>query len=147
MPSRFQEMLKVQRQNIETSRAGLTWDREEESNLLDMVSKKIGFPEIALKFQRTEGSIKSRLFMIVCNIIDSGTDTEENVLSKYFITKEELDEFRLKKQKRDENVNQRQQNKNSKKTAPSKNHPYSIDDVMQLLFEIKNDLALLKSNS
>lgn len=147
MPSKFQEMLKQQRLNEETSRAGLTWEAEEESRLMEMVSQKVSTAEIANEFKRTEGSIKTRLFTIVCNSIDTELSKEEEVYDKYGITKEELDEFRIKKQKREENLQTRQQNKKNRKVTYDRTVPYTIDDVMTILISLKNDVEFLKNRT
>ncbi len=67
MPSRFQEMLKTQRQNSETSRAGLKWESDEDDKLLKMVSEGVSLADIAKSLQRTEGSIKTRLTVYAIN--------------------------------------------------------------------------------
>jgi len=157
MPSRFQEMLRLQRQNTETARAGLMWESEEENRLVDMVLNGSSMQDIAKDFQRTEGSIKTRLYTIVCQKIDNGEEDADTAYSKYKVTHEEVEDFRQKKKKREEKQQQRLQNKKPRKSTggPQSNRKdayssytghssQSQDDIMRYLHDIRNDLNLVK---
>lgn len=147
MPSRFQEMLKEQRQNLETSRAGLMWEAEEENKLLEMVVNNVSLSDIAKDLQRTEGSIKTRLLSLICNLIDSQSLNEDDACSKYHLSHEDLETFRIKKQKRYESLQQRIKNKKNRSVQEtSKSSPYTIDDVMNLLRTMKKDLDVVKNS-
>lgn len=158
MPSRFQEMLRLQRQNTETARAGLMWETEEENRLIEMVLNGSSVEDIAKDFQRTEGSIKTRLYTIVCQKIDNGEEDADSAYSRYNVTHEEVEDFRQKKKKREEKQQQRLQNKKPRRsTLPSnrKDVPYSSnnnsyssqsshDDLMRYLHDIRNDIHQIK---
>jgi hypothetical protein len=154
MPSRFQEMLRLQRQNAETARAGLMWESEEENRLIELILNGTSLEEIAKDFQRTDGSIKTRLYTIVCQKIDAGEEDADTAYNKYKVTHEEVEDFRQKKQKREEKQQQRLQNKkprravsqlsNRKDVSYSSNQSQSYDDVSRSLRDIRNDLNLIK---
>lgn len=154
MPSKIQEMLRLQRQNAETARAGLAWDKDEEDRLINQVVDGVSVADIAKDLQRTEGSIQTRLYTIICNKIDNGDEDVDSACANYNITAEGLNEFREKKKVRDDRQQQRLQNKKSKKpnNRTQNNYSgtangyasYSVDDVMKSLVEIRNDISLLK---
>lgn len=153
MPSKIQEMLRLQRQNAETARAGLAWDADEENRLISQVLDGVSLLDIAKELQRTEGSIRTRLLTIVCSKIDNGEETVDSAYEKFNVSESELNEFRDKKHKREERLQQRQQNReqnkkarkaNAKTPAPNGYNNYSVDDVMKYLVEIRNDINLLK---
>lgn len=159
MPSRFQEMLRLQRQNAETARAGLMWETEEENRLIEMVLNGSSVEDIAKDFQRTEGSIKTRLYTIVCQKIDDGEEDATSAYSRYNVTHEEVEDFRQKKKKREEKQQQRLQNKKQRRTTPlssRKDGQYSTyqsnpsqsshthDDVLRYLHDIRNDINQIK---
>ena len=49
----YQERLRKQRENPETSRAGLKWEVEEDNALIDKVNEGLSFTEISKQLQRT----------------------------------------------------------------------------------------------
>jgi hypothetical protein len=147
-------MLRLQRQNAETARAGLMWETEEENKLVDLILSGTSLQDIAKDFQRTEGSIKTRLYTIVCQKIDDGEEDAETAYDKYKVTHEEVEDFRQKKKKREEKQQQRLQNKkprrsvsqpsNRKDVSYSSNTSQSYDDVLRYLRDIRNDLNQIK---
>jgi hypothetical protein len=139
MPSRFQEMLRVQRQNEETSRAGLMWEADEEANVLKMIFEGKTFADVAKILKRTEGSIKTRLYTILCNKIDAGEETYESVYNSYKVSSDELNEYKLKKTKREEKVMNRSLNKKQYKSTQN-----TSTDVQSQLNDIKRDLYLIR---
>ena len=66
----FQEKLRKQRENPETSRAGLKWEQDEDDALIDKINEGITYSEIAKQLQRTEGSIKTRLIIRALNLVE-----------------------------------------------------------------------------
>ena len=59
------------------SRIGVYWTKEEEDDMLDLVEAGISFKDIADKLQRTENSIKGRLFGIAREEVNGGATIEE----------------------------------------------------------------------
>ena len=47
----FQEKLRKQRENPETSRAGLKWETEEDNALVDKINEGVSFTEVVLQLQ------------------------------------------------------------------------------------------------
>jgi predicted DNA binding CopG/RHH family protein len=144
MPSRFQEMLRTQRQNAETARAGLTWENDEEDRLLDMLLNGKSFQEAAKDLQRTEGSIRTRVYSIYLNKIDNGEETFQSVYDKLRITSDELEEFRLKKKAREEKLQMRLQNKKTTRRQTNRSKPTESTDVSTQLMSIRKDLQAIK---
>ena len=135
-------MLRLQRQNAETARAGLAWEQDEENKLIGLVLGGSALSDIAKELQRTEGSIRTRLLTIVCGKIDSGEEDASSAYNKYKVSSEELDEFRERK-RRNEERQQKLQNRKNKKPVRTLGSGAN-DDVIRHLQDIKNDLNLLK---
>ncbi len=97
MPSRFQEMLRNQRQNPETSRAGLKWDNDEDTTMLSMVSEGESHEQIAKTLQRTEGSIRTRLIMYALNKMEKENLSLDQVSEMVHISKDDILQYQEKK--------------------------------------------------
>ena len=126
MPSRFQEMLKKQRQNTETSRAGLKWEQDEDNQLLKMVSDGVTLADIAKNLQRTEGSIKTRLIIYAINKMDKENMSLEQVSQLVKLSDSDITEYQEKKAVRDE----RRQNKFRTPKRPSNITNVEIYDML-----------------
>lgn len=109
--SKFQEKLKLQREVVETARAGLKWSPEEETSILDSLSSGKSIADVALQLQRTEGSIRTRLFTIVCKKIDNGDNTESYYCNEYNVSSDDIASFRQVRKEREERMQNRMQNK------------------------------------
>ena len=66
----YQEKLRKQRENPETSRAGLKWEVEEDNVLMNKIDEDVNIDEIAKQLQRTTGSIKTLIIVKALTIID-----------------------------------------------------------------------------
>ena len=66
----YQEKLRKQRENPETSRAGLKWEVEEDNALINKIDEDVNIEDIAKQLQRTSGSIKTRLIVKALTLID-----------------------------------------------------------------------------
>jgi len=102
MPSRFQEMLKTQRQNQETSRAGLKWESDEDDKLLTMVSQGVSLVDIAKSLQRTEGSIKTRLIVYALNKMEKENLSLEQVAELVKLTSKDITDYQERQAIREE---------------------------------------------
>lgn len=123
----FQEKLRKQRENPETSRAGLKWETEEDNALIDKINDGVSMTEIAKQLQRTEGSIKTRLIVKALSLVDDDHSiTLEEAASRFKITTQDIQVYQANKKKRQF---QRQIN-----------HPVNLQMVYSLLLEINSKL-------
>lgn len=134
--SKFQEKLKIQRQNEETARAGLKWSPEEETSILDSLSSGKTIADVALQLQRTEGSIRTRLFTIVCKKIDNGDALEAYYCNEYNISSDDIASFRQVRKEREEKMQIRMQNKNKSEISGDVSQRSISNDVKYLKREI-----------
>jgi hypothetical protein len=107
MPSRFQEMLKTQRQNQETSRAGLKWESDEDDKLLTMVSQGISLMDIAKSLQRTEGSIKTRLIVYALSKMEKENLSLEQVAELVKLNCKDITDYQERQAIREERKSKR----------------------------------------
>ena len=107
MPSRFQEMLKSQRQNQETSRAGLKWESDEDDKLLTMVSQGVSLMDIAKSLQRTEGSIKTRLIVYALSKMEKENLSLEQVAELVKLTGKDITDYQERQAIREERKSKR----------------------------------------
>ena len=136
MPSRFQEMLKIQRQNTETSRAGLKWEPDEDDRLLNMLSEGTSLADIAKSLQRTEGSIKTRLTVYAINKMEKENMTIEQVSELVGLTDKDITDYQDRKAMRDER-------RQKKHRAPKKPDNATNNDIYDLLLNINKNLTTL----
>ena len=146
MPSRYQEILKTQRLNQDTARAGLAWEIGEEDRVLNMIYEGKSFEYVAKDLQRTEGSIRTRLYSVLCKQIDVGEETEQSVYDKYKVKSEELEEFRMKKKKRDEKFQDRIKNRGTKKLNKNTSYDIGTNSLTGHILDIKRDLYAIKQH-
>jgi hypothetical protein len=142
MPSRFQQMLYEQRQNPETSRAGLKWDDKEDNQMLSMLSSGKSFTDIAKSLQRTEGSIRTRLIVYAIGKMEKDNLSIEQVSEMVYLSPDDINEYQSKKQVRDERAKQRQSNKKMSKRPSSISNP-SNSDIYELLLGMNKSLERL----
>jgi len=127
--SMYQEKLRKQRENPETSRAGLKWEADEDNALLNRIDEDVSIDEIAKQLQRTTGSIKTRLIVKALLLIDEDhTITLEQAAEKYKITTQDIQTYQAKKKKR--------QMSNS-----LRNNPVNLNMIYSLLLEINSKLS------
>ena len=87
----FQEKLRKQRENPETSRAGLKWESDEDNTLVDKINEGVTFADVAKQLQRTEGSIKTRLIVKALALVDEDHSiTLDDAASRYKITTQDI---------------------------------------------------------
>ena len=123
----FQEKLRKQRENPETSRAGLKWETEEDNVLIDKIKEEVSFSEIARQLQRTEGSIKTRLIVKALSLVDDDHSiTLEEAASRFKITTQDIQVYQANKKKR--------------QFQRMVNHPVNLQMVYSLLLEINAKL-------
>jgi len=125
----YQEKLRKQRENPETSRAGLKWEADEDNALLNRIDEDVSIDEIAKQLQRTPGSIKTRLIVKALLLIDEDHSiTLEQAAEKYKITTQDIQTYQANKKKR--------QMSNS-----LRNNPVNLNMIYSLLLEINSKLA------
>ncbi len=124
----YQEKLRKQRENPETSRAGLKWEVEEDNVLIDKVNEGLTFDDVAKHLQRTAGSIKTRLIIKALALIEEDCNiTLEQAAERYKVTTQDIQAYQANKKKRQMTVNNR-------------NNPVSLNSIYALLVEINNKL-------
>jgi len=127
--SMYQEKLRKQRENPETSRAGLKWEIEEDNALLNKIDENVTIEDIAKTLQRTSGSIKTRLIVKALSLIDEDHSiTIEQAAEKYKITIQDIQTYQANKKKRQLNNTLR-------------NNPVNLNTIYALLVEINNKLS------
>lgn len=147
MPSRFQEILKNQRQNPETSRAGLKWEADEENQLLSLVSSGNTVSDIAKTLQRTEGSIKTRLIVYAINKMENDNLSISQVCEMVNLSEEDITEYQEKRQLREDRFKQKK-SMSSRSLPQSSKKPVTVtnDDIYDLLLSVSKSLHKLASS-
>jgi hypothetical protein len=132
MESHMLKMLKAQNPDKEyPSNTGQKWTDEEETRLLEELSKNIDIQRIAQCHNRTLGGINARRREIAYKFYTNNISMEEILL------KTKLDEGQIIE------VIQKRQNKSKKcKSEPEIKTPFSIESEMN---EMKNDIKVLKN--
>ena len=127
--SLYQEKLRKQRENPETSRAGLKWEIEEDNALINKIDDNVSIEEIAKQLQRTVGSIKTRLIVKALILIDEDHSiTLENAADRYKITTQDIQTYQANKKKR-------------QISNTLRNNPVNLNTIYALLIEINNKLT------
>lgn len=130
MPSKFQEMLKSQRLNEETSRAGLKWEQYEDDQLMKMISDGVTHTDIAKTLSRSEGSIKTRLILFGINKMEKDGDTAQEAASYVNLTEKDLTEYLERKTLREDRRN------NKSVSGPRRPNTVTNADIYDLLMTI-----------
>ena len=142
MYSRFQEKLREQRKNPETSRAGLKWESEEDCSLIDKIKSGKSIDEIAKEHQRTEGSIKTRLIIKAINEIDENNKTTEEAAAEFKIEVSDIEEYQKikfeREQKQQLNATIRRRNNGYRN---NNNTVVTLSTIHALLQQISNKLG------
>ena len=124
----YQEKLRKQRENPETSRAGLKWEVEEDNALINKIDEDVNIEDIAKQLQRTSGSIKTRLIVKALTLIDEDHSiTLDQAAEKYKITTQDIQAYQANKKKR-------------QLTNSLRNNPVNLNMIYALLVEINNKL-------
>eukprot|EP00960_Hanusia_phi_P013380 391936-Hanusia_phi.AAC.1 len=101
----FIENLRKMRTNETTARAGLKWLDEEDSKLIAKIKDGMQVEDIAKEFKRTVGSIKTRILLNAVKQIDDDNQPADKVAADLKVTTEEIEEYRIKRKKFEENQN------------------------------------------
>jgi hypothetical protein len=144
MQSRFQDMLRNQRLNPETSRAGLKWEEVEDDQLLSMVSEGVSPAEIAKTLQRTEGSIRTRLIVYAISKMEKDNLSLYQVSELVHLSENDILEYQERKRLRDEKKQQKPSKK--RQTLPLQpNRPLNVTnaDIYDLLLSMNKSLHTL----
>lgn len=147
--NRFQENMKKLRENPETNRAGLKWDSDEDDKMIEKLKADVSIDDIAKELRRTPGSIKTRIIMNAIIKIDDEDADINSVLKEYKITENDIQEYREKKQQREEKLNSPHlyNNKSARYVSnPSNKDIYNaILENKTLMLEMKNMLLRKES--
>jgi len=124
----FQEKLRKQRENPETSRAGLRWEQDEDDALVDKINEGVSYADIAKQLQRTEGSIKTRLIIKALALVDDDHSiTLETAANKFKITTQDIQLYQANRRKR--------------QFGRSVNHPVNLQMIYALLLDINSKIS------
>ena len=143
MPSRFQDILKIQRENEETSRAGLKWEDDEDKKLLLMNKNGDSYADIAKALKRTEGSIKTRLIVDAINKMENDNSSIEEVATDFSLTVQDISAYIDNKAMKDERRRQKKEDFKQKKNK--KQSEVTVYDVYSLLLNINKKLDICLS--
>ena len=125
----FQEKLRKQRENPETSRAGLKWEQDEDDALIDKINEGTSYADIAKQLQRTEGSIKTRLIIRALNLVEEDHSiTIEDAAGKYKISVQDIQLYQANKRKR--------------QFGRVVNYPVNLQMIYTLLLDINSKLSV-----
>jgi hypothetical protein len=125
----YQEKLRKQRENPETSRAGLKWEVDEDNALISKIYENVNIDEIAKQLQRTSGSIKTRLIVKALILIDEDHSiTLDQAAERYKITTQDIQAYQANKKKR-------------QMTNSLRNTPVNLNSIYSLLMEINSKLS------
>ena len=139
MESPMLKMLKSQNPDKDyPSNTGQKWTDEEETLLLEELSKDIDIQLIAQRHNRTTGGINARRREIAYKLYSNNNSTEEIIL------KTKLDEEQIIEtiKKRQNNPKKRQNNPKKCKSVTEIKTPFSIESEID---EMKNDIKELKN--
>jgi hypothetical protein len=127
--NQYQEKLRKQRENPETSRAGLKWETEEDNVLISKIEDEVALEEIAKSLQRTVGSIKTRLIIKALTLIDENHSiTLDEAAQKFKITTSDIQTYQANKKKR-QNIHQ------------MRNNNVNLNMIYSLLLDINSKLS------
>ena len=147
MPPKFQEMLKEQRNNPETARAGLKWEEDEDLKLLEQVKLGVSLETIATELLRTPGSLKTRLITYALNKIDNENQQLEEVAESLKLDSKDISEYQRKKNIREEKRLQRlfEKKQDGGGKQNNDNGNVTLYDLHSLLLEVKKEVEKLTS--
>jgi hypothetical protein len=145
MPSRFQEMLINQRQNAETSRAGLKWDPDEDDRMLSLLSEGRSHVDIARSLQRTEGSIKTRLIIYALNKMEKESLSLEQAAEMVSLDQADITAYQDKKHDREEKMKIRRKSSDRKRKSVDRPTNVTNTDIYDLLLSMNRSLETLLS--
>ncbi len=128
----FQNKLKEQRKNPETSRAGLKWEQDEDNTLIDKINENVSIEDIAKELQRTVRSIKTRLVIKAINYSQQSGATSEEAAEKFKVDVSDINSYVANKKNRAYNPST-SYNRNS-------NAMVTLSTIHKLLLEINSKL-------
>lgn len=128
MPSRFQEMLKAQRENAETSRAGLKWDADEDSRMISMIrDSNSSIEDVAKVLKRTPGSIRTRLIISAVNKMNDDGMSFADAAKYLSLDENDITEYLNRKMLRD----------NKKQNRVQKQKETSSSDIIRRIEQLE----------
>ena len=128
----FQNKLKEQRKNPETSRAGLKWEQDEDNTLLDKINDNVSIEDIAKELQRTVISIKTRLVIKAINYAQQSNVSNEEAAEKFKVDISDINSYIANKKNRTYNP--------SSSYSRNSNAMVTLSTIHKLLLEINSKL-------
>lgn len=105
--STFQKKLQHDRNNEETSNAGLKWDQADDEYLISNAIAGMSIEELRKNLKRTAGSIKTRLIINALYKIDNENADRDTICSQLNITNSDIIQYEQKKTQRDDRRNKK----------------------------------------
>lgn len=100
--STFQKKLQHDRNNEETSNAGLKWDASDDEYLILNAMGGMSIEDLRKNLKRTPGSIKTRLIINALYKIENENVDRETICSQLNITEADIIQYEQKKTQRDD---------------------------------------------
>ena len=132
MDVNFARIVKM-RDNPETSRVGMKWTTEEDTQLMESVYNQESFADIATTLKRTKTAIRSRIIQHAIVLMKSENITTEEVSKRVHISEDEIIAYKMKQ---DEKAT-------TKKPSSDIKSPQTDDKYMTLLTEIRDLLKII----
>lgn len=141
-------MLKNQRQNTETSRAGLKWEANEDDQMLSLVSEGKSLTDVARVLQRTEGSIKTRLIIYALNRMENDSLSLQQAAEMVNLQESDITEYLEKKQAREDRIKNKKLNgggtrRPQQRRLPERPVNVTNGDIYDLLLSVNRSLETL----
>lgn len=150
------EKYQKKRESAETSRVGMKWDHDEDERLLSAAKLKMSLDEIARSHCREVGGIATRLYHHAVKMIDEKNNISKVAemlnlsvedIQKHIATKEKRREYMQNKSKTNGNDEKDEKDdkddKDEKKEKKEKNNDMKGDNIISLLTEIRDLLAII----
>ena len=132
--STFQKKLQIDRNNEETSNAGLKWDKDDDNYLTENAKNGMSIDELAKNLKRTEGSIKTRLVINVIQSLNGDRSNLNELCSEYKIEKIDIENYESKKKLREDRRNRRSTyDKNDKGMNNTNYSSFPNKDILEIL--------------
>ena len=144
------EKYQKKRESAETSRVGMKWDHDEDERLLSAAKLKMSLAEIARSHCREVGGIATRLYHHAVKMMDEKNNISKVAemlnlsvedIQKHIATKEKRREYMQNKSKTNEKDDKNE--KDEKDDKKEKNNEMKGDNIISLLTEIRDLLAII----
>jgi hypothetical protein len=132
------------RESAETSRVGMKWDHDEDERLLSAAKLKMSLDEIARSHCREVGGVATRLYHHAVKMMDEEKNNISKVAEMLNLSVEDIQKHIATKEKRREYMqNKSKTNENNNEKNNENNNEMKGDNIISLLTEIRDLLAII----